>query len=58
MSRLSAAAILLSLVAAPAFACPWEKSVTTDTVASTVASQPADDQGIPPPVTPADQKPG
>ena len=59
MSRLlAAAAILLSLVAAPAFACPWEKSVSTGTAPSTVASQPADDQGTPPPVTPADQKSG
>ena len=58
MTRLLAAAMLLSLVAAPAFACPWQKSVSTDTAPSTVASQPADDQGTPPPVAPADQKAG
>ena len=59
MSRLlAAAAVLFSLNAAPAFACPWQKSVSTNSAPSTVASQPADDRGTPPPVTPTDQKSG
>ncbi len=56
MIRLLTAAMLLAAVAAPAFACPWNQSATTDTKPSTVASQPTDDHGTPPPAT--DQKPG
>ncbi len=49
MIRLLIAATFLSIAAAPAFACPWTDSASTDTKPSTVASQPADDQGTPPP---------
>jgi hypothetical protein len=58
MIRLLAAALFLTLAAAPAFACPWQ-SVTTDSKSSTVASQPTDDQATPPPApAPSDQKQG
>jgi len=39
MTRLFAAALLLSAVAIPAFACEWNKSASTDSQSSTVASQ-------------------
>lgn len=39
MTRLFAAALLLSAVAMPAFACEWNKSASTDSQSSTVASQ-------------------
>ena len=56
MTRLLTAALLLAAAAAPAFACDWN-SVSTDTRPSTVASQPADDHGAPPPSPPANQAP-
>ncbi len=57
MTRLLIAAVLLAAAAAPAFACPWNQSVSTDTKPSTVASQPSNDQSAPPPAAPTDQKP-
>jgi hypothetical protein len=59
MTRLFAAAVLLSITAAPAFACEWNQSVSTDAKPTTVAAQPAGDQNqaTPPPTTPDDQKP-
>ena len=51
MIRLLAAALLLSAVAMPAFACDWNKSAATDNRSSTVAAQPTDDQTTPPPST-------
>ncbi len=44
MVRLFAAALLLSVIAVPAFACEYNKSAETDGKTSTVASQPASDQ--------------
>jgi hypothetical protein len=41
MNRLLAAATVLAFAAAPAFACDFQKSVSTDTQKRTVASQPA-----------------
>jgi hypothetical protein len=52
MIRLLAAALLLAAATAPAFACPWNQSVSTDTQPSTVASQPADTSTTPPPSPP------
>jgi hypothetical protein len=49
MARLLAAAVLLAVAAAPAFACDWQKSTSTDTQKRTVASQPANDHATPPP---------
>jgi hypothetical protein len=43
MTRLFAAALLLSVIAVPAFACEYNKSAETDGKTSTVASQPASD---------------
>jgi hypothetical protein len=57
MIRLLAAAVLLTVATAPAFACDLEKSVSTDTQKRTIASQPADDHSTPPPRTTADRKP-
>jgi len=57
MIRLLTAAVLLCAAAAPAFACPWANSASTDTQPSTVASQPADDHATPPPATPTTQSP-
>jgi len=58
MTRLFAAAVLLSIAAVPAFACDWNQSAASDDHTSTVASQPTDNtQTPPPPATPADQKP-
>jgi hypothetical protein len=54
MTRLLAAAILLTMAAAPAFACD-QKSVSTDTQKRTVASQP--DHSTPPPSATTDRKP-
>ncbi len=48
MIRLFAAALLLTALAAPAFACDWNKSASTDAKQSTVASQPASDQSAQP----------
>jgi hypothetical protein len=56
MTRLIAAAALLSVVAMPAFACEWNKSASTDTRSSTVASQPSDDHSAPPASPPASDK--
>ncbi len=47
MTRLLAAALLLGLAAAPAFACEWNKSAESDGKTSTVASQPADQSAQP-----------
>jgi hypothetical protein len=47
MTRLIAAALLFVASAAPALACDWNKSVSTDTP-STVASQPAAGTTTPP----------
>jgi hypothetical protein len=55
MTRLLAAAVLLTMAAAPAFACEIEKSVSTDTQKRTVASQP--DHSTPPPSATTDRKP-
>ena len=55
MTRLLAAAVLLTMAAAPAFACELEKSVSTDTQKRTVASQP--DHSTPPPSATTDRKP-
>ena len=53
MARLLAAAVLLTFAAAPAFACDWQKSTSTDTQKRTVASQPAYNQSTPAPSTTA-----
>ena len=47
MTRLFAAALLLSAVAMPAFACEWNKSASSDVKSSTVASQPSGDHTTP-----------
>ncbi len=57
MTRLLAAAMCLTIAAAPAFACELQKSVSTDTQKRTVASQPANDHSTPSPRTTADRKP-
>jgi hypothetical protein len=57
MTRLLTAAVLLSLATAPAFACDWNSSASTDTKPSTVAAQPDADQTTPPPSTPTTQSP-
>ena len=45
MTRLLLVATILTVVAAPAFACDYmKKSVTADTQSGTVASQPSNDQ--------------
>jgi hypothetical protein len=49
MIRLLIAATFLGVAAAPAFACQLSDSASTDTKPATVASQPADDHGTPPP---------
>ena len=48
MARLLAAAVLLAVAAAPAFACDWQKSASTDTQKQTVASQPTNNHSTPP----------
>ncbi len=55
MTRLLAAAVLLTMAAAPVFACDLQKSVSTDVQKRTVASQP--DHSTPPPSTSTDRKP-
>jgi hypothetical protein len=55
MTRLLAAAALLTMAAMPAFACDFQKSVSTDTQKRTVASQPAN-HSTPAPSTTADRK--
>jgi hypothetical protein len=57
MTRLLAATVFLALAAAPAFACQWQKSASTESQTRTVASQPADDHSAPPPSGTADRKP-
>ncbi len=57
MIRLVLAAALLAAVAAPAFACPYDQSVSTESKSRTVAAQPSDDQGTPPPAAATDRKP-
>jgi hypothetical protein len=47
MTRLLAAAMLLA-AAAPAFACDYNKTVSTDKKPSTVASQQTNDRATPP----------
>jgi hypothetical protein len=54
MTRLFAAALLLAVAAAPAFACDLNKSVSTDPQSRTVTSQPTNDRANPPPNTSAD----
>ncbi len=49
MARLLAAAVLLAVAAAPAFACDWQKSASTDTQKQTVASQPTNGHSATPP---------
>ena len=49
MIRFIAAGMLLIAATMPAFACEWNKTVSTDTRSSTIASQPANDQAPPPP---------
>ena len=49
MTRLLAAALLLIIGSAPAFACQWHQSVSTDTRSSTVASQQDNDPATAPP---------
>jgi hypothetical protein len=56
MTRLLAAAILLTADAAPAFACDLQKSVSTDTQRRAIASQPAHDHSTPEQSSPADRK--
>jgi hypothetical protein len=51
MTRLFAAALLLTAVATPVFACDWNKSAASDSKPSTVASQPADSHSATPPAT-------
>lgn len=46
MTRLFIAAVLLTAVAAPAFACSYN-SASTDPQSNTVASQPSNDQSAP-----------
>ncbi len=58
MIRLLIAATFLAVAAVPALACPWTDSAATDSKPSTVAAQPAGDQGTPPPApTTTGQKP-
>ena len=47
MARLLAAAVLLTLAAAPAIACDWQKSTSNDTQKRTAASQPAYNHSTP-----------
>jgi|tagenome__1003787_1003787.scaffolds.fasta_scaffold20672727_2 hypothetical protein len=56
MTRLIAAAVLLTAAAAPAFACELEKSASTDTQKRAVASQPNTHQTPLPPRTTTDRK--
>ncbi len=56
MTRLLASAILLTAVAAPAFACDLQKSVSTDGQKRAVASQPAYDHSTPVRSTTVDRK--
>jgi hypothetical protein len=55
MTRLLAAAVVLAMAAAPAFACEFQKSVSTDMQKRTVASQP--NHSTPPPSAATDRKP-
>jgi hypothetical protein len=57
MTRLIAAAMLLTVAVAPAFACELEKSASTDTKNRAVASQPATQQAPLPPRKTTDRKP-
>jgi hypothetical protein len=56
MARLLAAAVLLTLAAAPAIACDWQKSTSNDTQKRTAASQPAYNQSTPAPSTTSGRK--
>ena len=56
MARLLAAALLLTVAAAPAFACDWQKSTSNDTQKRTVASQPSDNHSTPSPSTATGRK--
>jgi hypothetical protein len=47
MIRLLAASLFLTVSVAPAFACDYLKSVSTDSQKRTVASQPASDHSTP-----------
>jgi hypothetical protein len=57
MTRFLAATAFLALAAAPAFACEWQNSASTDTRTRTVASQPAADHSAPRPSTTTDRNP-
>jgi hypothetical protein len=57
MTRLLAAAMLLTVAAAPAFACELQKSVSTDTQKRVVTSQPAGERSAPAPRSAEDRKP-
>ena len=56
MARLLAAALLLTVAAAPAFACDWQKSTSNDTQKRTAASQPSDNHSTPSPSTATGRK--
>ena len=56
MARLLAAAVLLTVAAAPAIACDWQKSTSNDTQKRTVASQPAYNHSTPAPSTASGRK--
>lgn len=56
MTRLLAAAVLLTAAVAPAFACELEKTAATEGQTRTVSSQPANDHSTPPPSTAAERK--
>jgi len=51
MIRALIAVVFLGLVAAPAFACPYEDSAGTDPQSKTAATQPATDHATPPPAS-------
>jgi hypothetical protein len=57
MTRLFAAAMLLAVAAAPAFACELQKSVSTDAQKRLATSQPAGEHSAPPPRSAEDRKP-
>jgi hypothetical protein len=56
MTRLLAAAMLLAVAAAPAFACDLQKSVSTDTQKRLVTSQPSSERSAPAPRSAEDRK--
>ena len=56
MARLIAAAVLLAIAVAPAFACEWQKSASTDPQKRTLASRPAYNHSTPAPSTTPSRK--